>query len=91
MHVSLTDRVERADGQRPHASGFGPPLTVGNNFAIAIQCGQSREHCDEVFAKLSAGGSVTMPLQETFWGAYYGLWTDRFGINWMVNYTLPRE
>ena len=44
-----------------------------------------------MFAKLSAGGSVTMPLQETFWGAYYGLWTDRFGINWMVNYTLPKE
>ena len=33
-----------------------------------------------------------MPLQETFWGAYFGLWTfDRFGINWMVSYTLPTE
>lgn len=30
-----------------------------------------------------------MPLQEMFWGAYYGTWTDRFGVNWMVNYTLP--
>ena len=29
-----------------------------------------------------------MPLQETFWGSYYGLWTDRFGINWMANYAL---
>ena len=52
---------------------------------------ESREQCDELFAKLSAGGSVVMPLQEMFWGAYFGQWTDRFGINWMVNYTLPKE
>ena len=69
-------------------SSFGPALAVGNNFSVSID-GQSREHCDEVFAKLSAGGSVTMPLQETFWGSYYGQWTDKFGINWMVNYALP--
>ena len=30
-----------------------------------------------------------MPLQDTFWGSYYGMWTDRIGINWMANYTLP--
>lgn len=71
-------------------SDFGPPLVVGNNFSIAIQA-ESREQCDELFAKLSEGGSVLMPLQETFWGAYYGIWTDRFGINWMVNYALPTE
>ena len=45
-----------------------------------------------MFAKLSAaGGSVTMPLQDTFWGSYYGMWTGRFGINWMVNYALPAD
>ena len=89
MHVSLPIGSSVLMGS-DRASGFGPPLEVGNNFSIAIG-GRSREHCDEVFAKLSAGGSVTMPLQETFWGAYYGLWTDRFGINWMVNYTLPKK
>ena len=89
MHVSLPIGSSVLMGS-DRASGFGPPLTVGNNFSIAIE-GRNREHCDEVFAKLSAGGSVTVPLRETFWGAYYGLWTDRFGINWMVNYTLPKE
>jgi PhnB protein len=39
--------------------------------------------------KLSEGGNVTMPLQDTFWGAYFGMWTDKFGINWMVNYDDP--
>ena len=43
----------------------------------------------DLFAKLSDGGNVTMPLQDTFWGAYFGMWTDRFGVNWMVNYDDP--
>ena len=86
MHVSLPvgDSVLMGSDN----SSFGPPLAVGNNFSVSVD-GRSREHCDEVFAKLSAGGSVTMSLQETFWGSYYGLWTDKFGINWMVNYALP--
>ena len=88
MHVSLPvgDSVLMGSDNGP----FGSPVSVGNNFSISI-IGQSREHCDEVFAKLSAGGSVTMPLQDTFWGSYYGMWTDRFGINWMVNYALPAD
>ena len=88
MHVSLPvgDSVLMGSDRGP---GFGPELVVGNNFSISI-VGQSREHCDEVFARLSAGGKVTMPLQDMFWGAYYGMCTDRFGINWMINYELPR-
>ena len=88
MHVSLPIGDSVLMGS--DSSSFGPPVSAGNNFSISI-IGQSREHCDEVFAKLSPGGSVTMPLQETFWGSYYGMWTDRFGINWMVNYALPAD
>ena len=89
MHVSLavgTDVLMGSDS----ASAFGPPPVQGSNFAISI-VGESREHCDEVFAKLSEGGTVQMPMQETFWGSYFGSWTDRFGIGWMVSYDLPRE
>ncbi len=89
MHVSLPVGSSVLMGSDRTAASE-PPLVAGNNFSIAIE-GRSREHCDEVFARLSEGGSVQMPLQETFWGAYYGLWTDRFGISWMVNYTLPRD
>ena len=89
MHVSLPIGSSVLMGS-DSASGFGPPVVVGNNFSIAVDV-EGRERCDELFAALSAGGSVLMPLQETFWGAYYGLWTDKFGINWMVNYTLPTE
>ena len=88
MHVSLPvgESVLMGSDRGP---GSAPELVVGNNFSISI-VGQSREHCDEVFAKLSAGGKVTMPLQDMFWGSYYGMCTDRFGINWMINYELPR-
>ena len=44
-----------------------------------------------VCAKLSYGGSVTMPLSEQFWGSYFGMCTDRFGINWMVSCPLSRD
>lgn len=72
------------------SSAFGSPPVAGNNFSISIN-GQSKEHCDDMFAKLSDGGMVKMPMDETFWGAYFGTWTDKFGINWMINYDLPKD
>lgn len=42
------------------------------------------------FAALGEGGTVTMPLQDTFWGATFGMLTDRFGIKWMFNYDKPK-
>lgn len=89
MHVSLPVGSSVLMGS-DSAPGFGPPVVVGNNFSISIE-GESREHVDRLFAALSAGGKVIMPLEETFWGAYFGLWTDKFGINWMASYTLPTE
>lgn len=84
MHVSLPvgSSVLMGSDRGPE---FAAPLVAGNNFSISIQC-QSREHCDAVFAKLSAGGNLTMPMQEMFWGSYFGMCTDRFGINWMIDY-----
>ncbi len=44
-----------------------------------------------MLATLSAGGKVTIPLQDMFWGAYFGSCPDRFGINWMINHHLPES
>ncbi|HQC06122.1 MAG TPA: VOC family protein [Kaistella chaponensis] len=63
---------------------------VGNNISLSINT-DSREESDRVFTGLSAGGKVSMPLADTFWGAYFGMWTDKFGINWMVNYDDPAK
>ena len=65
-------------------SAFGPAPEQGNNFSISYSA-SSREEADAVFGKLSEGGAVTMPLQDMFWGSYFGSCTDRFGINWMVS------
>jgi PhnB protein len=63
----------------------GHKLTAGNNVHISLHP-ESREEAERLFNGLSAGGTVEMPLQDTFWGAYYGNFKDKFGIQWMVNF-----
>ena len=46
---------------------------------------------ENVFAAMSDGGQVTMPLQDTFWGATFGMLQDRFGVSWMFNYDKPKN
>jgi PhnB protein len=88
MHVSLPIGPSVLMGSDA-APGFGPPIISGNNFSIMIHAG-SREEADSMLAKLSAGGLVTMPLQDTFWGAYFGSLTDKFGVNWQIHYNLTQ-
>ena len=59
-------------------------LQPGNNFSAAIDC-ESVDEADRVFAALSRGGQVTMPLMEAPWGARFGMLTDQFGVRWMIN------
>ena len=61
----------------PESMGF--TLNVGNNTHIMLQP-DSREEADRLFAGLSVNGKVTMPLQDVMWNAYYGSFTDQFGI-----------
>lgn len=67
----------------------GHPFTQGNNFSVSIACETTAEQ-DALFSALSAGGKVTMPLQDTFWNARFGMLTDQFGINWMFNFDKPK-
>jgi PhnB protein len=60
-------------------------FAMGNNFSISIST-DSKENADRFFNGLSAGGTVTMPMNKTFWGDYFGMFTDQFGINWMVSF-----
>src|ERR1700754_1255160 len=67
----------------PKEMGFN--LVQGNNMHICIEP-ESREEAKRIFDELSAGGTVTMPLQDMFFGAYFGEFGDRYGINWMINF-----
>lgn len=68
----------------PESMGF--KVNTGNHVYINLEP-DSRADTDRLFAALSAGGKVDMPLQEMFWGAYWGTLTDRFGVQWMFNCT----
>jgi len=68
----------------------GMPLQKGNNVWINVNC-KSREEIDKLFAVFSEKGEVRMPLQDAFWGARFGMLTDRFGIYWMFNFELPKQ
>lgn len=68
----------------PESMGF--KVNQGNNIYISLQT-DSRSEADNLFTKLSKGGIAEMPMQDMFWGDYYGSLTDRFGIKWMVSYT----
>ena len=71
-------------------SGFGPPVQMGNNFSISYTT-ESKEQTDDLFAKISEGGTVNMPPADMFWGSYFGSCTDKFGVNWQFNYDPPQE
>ena len=64
---------------------FGQTLTKGNSNYISI-FPDSREEANRIFNALSDGGIVEMPLEDQFWGDYFGSFQDKFGISWMVNY-----
>jgi PhnB protein len=68
----------------------GMPFQQGSNFSLSITC-ESAQETDRLFTALSENGKVTMPLQETFWAARFGMFTDRFGINWMLNFERPKQ
>lgn len=62
----------------------GHPFVKGTNVHVNVDC-DSNEEIDRVFKAMSEGSKITMPLQDTFWGARFGMLTDKFGVNWMFN------
>jgi PhnB protein len=84
MHVAL----EIFDGylimgtDAPESMGF--KLNAGNNVYINIEP-DTREEADKIFNAMSVQGKIEMPMQEVFWGAYYGAFKDKYGVQWMVN------
>ena len=60
-------------------------FTQGTNIALSLNC-SSEEEINTFFSKLSEGGKVIDPLKLQFWGALFGVFNDKFGIRWMLNY-----
>ena len=83
MHISLPigHGTMLMGSDRPSSMG---PVTNGDNTYISIQT-DNDEETERLYNGLSAGGQVTMPLQQVFWGARFGMFIDKFGIQWMIN------
>lgn len=75
-HVMMCDDL--------HSENF----TTGGNVSLAIGLNDV-DKAKQMFANLSDGGSVTMPLDKTFWAEAFGMLTDKYGIKWMVNCDAP--
>ncbi|TDW46399.1 PhnB protein [Flavobacterium sp. 270] len=83
MHVSLPIGNTILMGSDSHPR-YGD-VVFGSNFQISINV-ESTEEADRIFNSLSAGGKPYMPMSKTFWGAYFGMFQDKFEISWMVNF-----
>ncbi|MFD2941501.1 VOC family protein [Flavobacterium notoginsengisoli] len=83
MHVSLPigNTILMGSDSHPKYGDVG----FGDNFSISINT-ESREEADKIFNGLSAGGKVEMAMDDTFWGSYFGMFKDKFGVNWMVSF-----
>ncbi|WP_207420904.1 VOC family protein [Desertivirga brevis] len=63
---------------------MGHHLKTGNNFHISINP-DNKQEAERIFSELSDGGQMAVPFQKETWGEYFGMFTDKFGINWMVS------
>jgi PhnB protein len=84
MHVALPIGKDTIlmGSDSPDSMG---PITPGNQFSVAIQA-DSEAEADHLFNSLSAGGQVFMPMGKAPWGAYFGMFADQFGIQWLINF-----
>ncbi len=89
MHVSLPIGKNNVLMATDALESMGQ-LTLGTNFHLSVTA-DSKEEAAKIFNGLSKDGKVSMPLADTFWGDYFGMLTDKFGIQWMVNYTYPKD
>jgi PhnB protein len=90
MHVSLTTPKGHIFMATDALESMEQKLVFGNNSHTIIHT-ESEAETDKLFNGLSLGGKVEMPVNKTFWGAYCGMCRDKFGVQWMVNYTYPQK
>ena len=87
MHATLKvgdTHIMAADNMSPD------PFAVGGNIALSVGTNDAGD-AERMFNALAEGGRVTMPIAETFWAERFGMLTDKFGIDWMVNCEKPAD
>ena len=85
MHIALPVGNGNVLMATDMLESMGQKLTEGNNFSISISA-DSKEEADQLFDGLAEGGKVEMPLADAFWGDYFGMLQDKFGVRWLIGY-----
>ena len=85
IHISLRISASTTLMASDSITEMGDHIVFGNNYHICLQASGEKE-ADKIFASLSDEGKIEMPMNKTFWGAYFGMCVDRFGIQWMISY-----
>ena len=89
MHIALpvgNDILMASDA----LESMGQKLVAGNNSSVSVHL-DSKDEASRVYQALSAGGAVEMAIADQPWGDYWGSFTDKFGVQWMVSYTYPKK
>lgn len=82
MHISLPISKETI---LMGSDDWESRANYGNNIGLSIST-DTKEDADRLFRELSSGGTPSMPMNQTFWGDYFGMCTDRFNVNWMISF-----
>ncbi|QEH41233.1 VOC family protein [Chitinophaga sp. XS-30] len=85
MHIALPIGENMVLMATDTLKSMGQSVHPGDNMSLAISP-DNREDTERYFNALADGGKVVMPLEDVFWGAYFGMLVDKFGIQWMVNF-----
>lgn len=85
MHISLPISQETMLMGSDTGGEWAANYKQGTNYTISIST-DTKAEADRIFTELSVGGRITMPLADTFWGDYFGMFIDKFGINWMMSF-----
>jgi PhnB protein len=87
MHISLPISTETVLMGSDMPGAYGP-ATRGNSFSISVKTA-SEEETTKIFNGLAEGGKITMPLEKTFWGSFFGMCIDKYDVQWMLSYDNP--
>jgi PhnB protein len=90
MNISLPLRNGNVLMATDTLESMGQALNVGNNIHLAVSV-ESEKEADRIFKSLSDGGQIKLAMNKAFWGAYFGMLIDQFGIQWMVSYDLKQQ
>lgn len=90
MHIALPIGKDNMIMGTDALESMGHHLHIGDNISLSLDV-ESEAEADQLFEKLSAGGKVSMPMEKAFWGDYFGMCTDKFGIQWMISYAYKQQ